>query len=147
MAGQIMAIPGLSGVPVLLDDGNFATLAGREEAMRASTVPGEKRGLVLTVIMPETAGVTAQDRSTVSLNVLLVVVVEENVTVNRGGGGFQWSAPRVVEALVQGLLGRSPVGRFCPLALGEDPVINLGKSNGVLRMALVFRYQHVLAVT
>ena len=144
LAAQIAALPELAGIPVLQDDGDFAGLAGREAALRASTVPGEKRGLAVTVIMPETAGVADQDRSTAALDVLLVLVVEENVPVNRGAGGFGKPAPRVVQDLMDGLLGKTPPGTFCPLSLAQDPVLNFGKVNGVLRMALVFQYQHVV---
>lgn len=140
-AALVAGVPSLDGIPVVLDDGDFTRSAEYEAALAPKTTGPS--GVCITVMKPETVGLVEQMpvKGVLLLKVIVPVVVDENVSLNRGTGGFNKTAEYVVHELMVNLVGKgdsnwAPEGR---LHLSSTPIMNVGKYEGIWRVVLMLQ--------
>ena len=123
---RLQAHPGLSGVPVVLDDGTG-------EANRERATALKSQGLCLLVWRVESGGIISASRTGAVVQRLLVFVfVEESLAVCRAPGGLNLAVETATQRVMEALSGaRVGPDRF---TLDEPPFDNLGRVNGVNRV-------------
>ena len=118
-------------VPVLIDDGSYPKVEGREEALRGG-------GLSIIVTPVHAHGIVDAGRGGLtSMDVGFHVVIAENAKVNRGDAGTGVVCEKAVRLVMAGLVGKpntSAPGK--PIALDDPPFEQFGTTNGVRQMVV-----------
>lgn len=130
-----------AGTPVLIDDGTYPKVDGREEYLR--TV-----GLCIVVTPANAVGLIDQGKSgAASFDMGFHVIVEENVTVNRGTTGTGVVCEKAAGIVMEGLCGRPNVSApnspntdapFQPFRLDDPPLVNFGTTGGLRQTVINF---------
>lgn len=121
----------LAEVPILQDDGTYPKTPGREAALTG-------KGLVLVVWQIESDHLVDQTPKGAAIeSVLVPVVIEENLAVNRAPGGTGVPAMKALRLVREALVGRrsEPSTILVP---ADPPFRNFGTVNGVHRIAVFF---------
>lgn len=146
LAGLIGGVSELSGIPIVPDDGLPSRRREREVALSAPVSPITKGGLCITIFPVEFNGIVSTVPSGhTAAELMLIVVVEENPTVNRGAHGFGIVAQEAAEYVLKRLLGKDwshPADD--PIKASQDPLPVFGYDNGVWRVGVVVNKQHRL---
>jgi len=121
----------LANATIVTDDGGYPNIPAREKALRES-------GLVLIVWPIESDGLTEMDpRLGFALHdVQQYIVVEENVSVNRGQNGTGIIAEKAVQHIFEALIGKPKETPFLP---ADPPFKNFGKIQGVNKWLAALR--------
>lgn len=92
-----------AGVPVLLDDGSYPKVEGREENLRT-------KGICITIMPIRFDELTDSTRSGVAVEeIILDVLIEESVKVNRAASGTGVSCEKAIRLIREGISGRPNV--------------------------------------
>lgn len=123
-------------VVVLIDDGTYPKLQGREAEL-------QRKGLVLvvsTLFDPVIVGEQAKDGAGM-LEVTLGVSVEEDVAINRGTTGTGISVEKAVRLIMSGCSGKPATIRppKYGFLLADPPFIEFGVEAGVRQMFVQFK--------
>lgn len=126
-AEPVFSAAGLAvGTGIILDDGTYPKIPGREAALRTL-------GLCLTVGDPDYGMADSVRGGTSKVLCDLVVGIEENVKVNQSATGTGITFHKAIRLVIQSVIGR-PGGSES--ALAHIQTINHGIENGV-RLATV----------
>lgn len=129
LVALLQATTELAGVTVIADDGTFPKTPGYESALKT-------KGLVVVVYRIDAERtVYASANGVTEMAILVPVVVDENVKVNRTQGGTNISADRVIQRVLEGVCGKPASGLpFGTFYANTPPFKNFGVVNGIWRM-------------
>lgn len=131
VAGLLAASANLTGITVISDDGTFPKTPERETALAT--------GLAITIFKPgEPVIISASYNGVTKMSVILRVLAEENVAINRAIASHKVAekvAQYIMEAVVGQPKGGAPVNTF---RAHTPPFDLLGTQNGILRVLVNF---------
>ncbi len=135
-----------AGTGIILDDGNYPKVAGREEALS-----GTLSGKGVCFLVSEADGQSVEDvskKGNAWIRVLIRVAIEENPRLNRSPAGTQISVDEWADKIWKRMLG-SPSS--VPPEYGIEPAGNafarIGGENGVRRVILDFSIRYHIGPT
>ena len=131
-----------AGTGVVIDDGNYPNLPGREAALSGKGV---------CFVIAEAEGKSIEDSSrkgSAWMRVGIRVAIEENITLNRSEAGTRISLDQWIEKIWKQVLGKSPYSTLeqSPPTWGLEPDGNaftkLGTEGGTRRCILDFSIRY-----